>query len=64
MRDWARDTAAETWLHMATAAAKDLTGFSGPTAVSMAPEQRLAAAKDVFMAHLLMPDKTEDDHAT
>jgi hypothetical protein len=60
MLDWARDLPQ----HMATAAARDLTGFSGPTALSMTPQQRLAAAETVFVAQLLLPEGTEDEYAT
>jgi hypothetical protein len=60
MLQWVRDLPQ----HMATAAAHDLTGFSGPTAAQMTEEERLAAAGEVFMAQLLLPDKTEDDPST
>ncbi|WIA42809.1 hypothetical protein OEZ86_008743 [Tetradesmus obliquus] len=62
MLQWAWDLSQ----HMATAAAQDLTGFSGPTAVALSPEQRLAAARGVFKAHLLLPDDEaqEESHDT
>ncbi|WIA22344.1 hypothetical protein OEZ85_004658 [Tetradesmus obliquus] len=60
MLQWARDLPQ----HMATAAAKDLTGFSGTTAVAMSAEQRLAAAQGVFIAHLLLPDEADEGHAS
>uniref|UniRef100_A0A383W333 NAD(P)-binding domain-containing protein n=1 Tax=Tetradesmus obliquus TaxID=3088 RepID=A0A383W333_TETOB len=57
MLQWARDLPQ----HMAAAAAKDLTGLSGPTAVDMSPEQRLAAAQGVFMARLLLADEAQEE---